>query len=157
MSVWSRGGCLPFSAADLMRHQRRLSGPLLDRIDLLIPVARPSARALRDEAAPSSASVRERVVAARERQLRRLAGHGATCNARMTPRELRHLAAPTPSAQRLLYELHDRHALSARGHDRVLRVARTLADLDGAEAIGSDHIHAAAGLRLESPAAAFAA
>jgi magnesium chelatase family protein len=145
------------SAADLARHQRRLSGPLLDRIDLLVAVPRPRASALRDEGAPSSAAVRARVVAARERQSHRLAAHGVSCNARMTTRQLRELADATPSAIRLLYELHDRHALSARGHARVLRVARTMADLDGADQVGPDHIYAAAGLRLDAPTPAMVA
>jgi magnesium chelatase family protein len=144
------------SAADLARHQRRLSGPLLDRIDLLVAVGRPSARALRDQAGPPSAAVRERVMTARERQRRRLEPYGVTCNARMTARQLRDLAGATPPALALLYELHDRHALSARGHARVLRVARTMADLDGRDAIGPDHVHAAAGLRLDAPGAELA-
>ena len=145
------------TAADLARHQRRLSGPLLDRVDVLVPVRRPTARALRNEAAPPSATVRERVVSARERQRRRLASHGVSCNARMTARQLRDLAAPSPEAMRLLFALHDRHGLSARGHARVLRVARTLADLDGAERIAPDHIHVAAGLRLDMPVTGLAA
>jgi magnesium chelatase family protein len=145
------------TAADLARHQRRLSGPLLDRIDLVIAVRRPPARALRDEEGPGSAEVRERVVAARERQRHRLAPHGVACNARMTARQLRDLADASASALRLLYELHDRHALSARGHTRVLRVARTMADLDGAERIGPEHVHAAAGLRLDAPTTGLAA
>jgi magnesium chelatase family protein len=145
------------TAAELARHQRRMSGPLLDRIDLLVAVGRPSARALRDEAGPQSAAVRLRVVAARERQRARLAAYGVSCNARMTARQLRDLAGATPQALALLYELHDRHALSARGHARVLRVARTMADLDGADAIETDHIHAAAGLRLDAAATALAA
>jgi len=145
------------TAADLARHQRRLSGPLLDRVDLLVAVMRPSARALRDEGGPPSAAVRERVLAARERQHRRLAAHGVTCNARMGARQLRELALAEAGALRLLYELHDRQALSARGHARVLRVARTIADLDGAERIGPDHVHAAAGLRLDAGATAVAA
>lgn len=145
------------TAADLARHQRRLSGPLLDRIDLLVAVRRPPADALRDEAGPPSADIRARVVAARERQHHRLAPHGVSCNARMDARQLRDLADASASAIRLLYELHDRHALSARGHARVLRVARTMADLDGADRIGPEHIHAAAGLRLEAPTTALAA
>jgi magnesium chelatase family protein len=145
------------TAADLARHQRRLSGPLLDRIDLLVAVRRPPARALRDEGGPPSAQIRARVVAARERQQRRLAPHGVSCNARMNARQLRDLADAAPGALRLLYELHDRHALSARGHARVLRVARTMADLDAADRIGPEHVHAAAGLRLDAPTTALAA
>jgi magnesium chelatase family protein len=145
------------TAADLARHQRRLSGPLLDRIDLVIAVRRPPARALRDEEGPRSADVRERVVDARDRQRHRLAPHGVACNARMNARQLRDLADASASALRLLYELHDRHALSARGHTRVLRVARTMADLDGAERIGPEHVHAAAGLRLDAPTTGLAA
>jgi magnesium chelatase family protein len=145
------------TAADLSRHHRRLSGPLLDRIDVLVAVARPSAEALRGEEAPSSAAVRERVVAARERQADRLASCRLACNAQMTPRLLRELSAATPSALRLLYELHDRHRLSARGHGRVLRVARTIADLEGSDTVGPEHVNLAAGLRLESAALAAAA
>jgi len=103
-------------------------------------VGRPAAGALRDEQAPSSAAVRERVVSARERQADRLAPHGLTCNAQMPARLLREHAEATPSAMRLLYELHDRHRLSARGHGRVLRVARTLADLEGGGAVKQIHV-----------------
>jgi magnesium chelatase family protein len=145
------------TVADLARHHRRLSGPLLDRIDVLVAVGRPSAEALREEEAPSSAAVRERVVAARERQAERLAAYGLSCNAELTPRLLREHAAATPSALRLLYELHDRHRLSARGHGRVLRVARTIADLEGSRTVGPEHVTLAAGLRLESAALAAAA
>ena len=94
------------------------------------------------------------MIEARERQSRRLAVYGIACNAQMTPRVMREVAEPTPSALRLLYELHDRHRLSARGHTRVLRVARTVADLDASERVGPDHVHIAACLRLEQPSMA---
>jgi magnesium chelatase family protein len=145
------------TAADLARHQRRLSGPLLDRIDVSVTVARPSADALRSQAAPSSAELRPRILAARERQTARLAGTGLTCNAQLTARLLRERCDATPAALRLLYELHDRNRLSARGHGRILRVARTVADLDGADAVASEHILRAASLRLDDQALALAA
>ena len=138
------------SAAELVRHQRRLSGPLLDRIDLTVHVPRPTAEALRTQVAPSSAAVRERVVAARERQTARLAGTGCACNAQMPPAVVRERACVTPSALRLLFELHDRSGLSARGHQRVLRVARTVADLVGADAVGPEHVSAALSWRMDA-------
>jgi magnesium chelatase family protein len=145
------------SAADLARHQRRLSGPLLDRIDVSVTVARPSAHALRTQTAPTSAALRPRILAARERQTARLAGTGLSCNAQLTARLLRERCGATAAAQRLLYDLHDRNRLSARGHGRILRVARTLADLEGDDAIGPAHVHQAAALRLDDQALALAA
>jgi magnesium chelatase family protein len=101
--------------------------------------------------------LREQVVAARERQTRRFAGLGVACNAQMTPRMVRELVSATPSALRLLYELHDRDGLSARGHHRVLRVARTAADLEGSDVVGPEHVAAALAHRTDAaphPAAA---
>jgi len=145
------------TAADLSRHHRKLSGPLLDRIDVLVNVGRPSADALRTQAAPPSALVREKVIAARERQARRLARHGLEANAQMPPRLVREVVDATPSALRNLYALHDRHALSARAHTRLLRVARTIADLEGSDHVGPEHVNGAAALRLDSGSAAVAA
>jgi magnesium chelatase family protein len=142
----SRCTCTP---ADLGRYRRRLSGPLLDRIDIFLRVERPRAEALRKQTAPRSAEVAARVVAARERQQVRLAGQPETCNAQLTSRQIRELGQVTPSALRLLAELYDRHMLSARGHTRILRVARTVADLDGSDVVGPEHIDVAASLRLD--------
>ncbi len=145
------------SAADVARHQRRLSGPLLDRIDITVPVGRPSAKALREQSAPSSASARAEVVEARERQAHRFAGLGVACNAQMTPRMVRDLVGATAGALRCLYELHDRNRLSARGHHRVLRVARTVADLDGSEAVRPEHVASALAHRMDAAPLAAAA
>jgi magnesium chelatase family protein len=140
------------TAADLARHRRRLSGPLLDRIDLSVPVGRPSAAALHSEAGPSSREVRERVVSARERQAHRLAPVGLTCNAQLPAGLLRDLVAATPEALRTLGALHDREGLSARGHGRVLRVARTVADLAGSDRVETEHVEEAAALRIDHAA-----
>jgi magnesium chelatase family protein len=137
------------SPVDLFRHRRRLSGPLLDRIDILMRVERPGAEALRRQAAPRSAEVVGRVIAARERQTARLHGCAETCNAQLSSRQIRELARVTPSALRLLSELYDRHALSARGHTRILRVARTVADLEASAVVGPEHVSIAASLRLD--------
>lgn len=146
------------SAADLSRHRRKLSGPLLDRMDMAIAVSRPTASALRVERCPASAVVRARVEAARERQRVRLSGQEVGCNAQIPPGALRLLAAPTPAALDVLARLHDRRALSARGQARVLRVARTFADLAGSDRVLPDHVRAAAALRAGfEPATAMAA
>ena len=146
------------SAADVARHERRLSGPLLDRMDLLLHVPRPDAKAMRDEVAPRSSEVRERVMAARERQTARFAGTDVMCNAQMTPRMTRDLVGATPAALRLLDAQHDQNLLSARGYHRVLRLARTVADLAGSEAVLPEHVHVATAYRDDGrPEAAAAA
>ena len=96
-------------------------------------------------------------MAATQRQLERYAGLPAACNAQLPPCRLRELTAPTAAAWRLLGDLHDRHALSARGHAKVLRVARTLADLADSAKVTPDHVLAAAALRMDAGAVDLAA
>ena len=138
---------------DLARHARRLSGPLLDRIDLLVHVQRPAVERLAEDATASSAVERARVREARERQADRLDGSGATCNGQMDARLLRRHVRLSPEAERPLLDAYRRGDLSARGRDRTLRVARTIADLAGADTVLRDHVVAALGLSPRAPAA----
>lgn len=127
------------------RYRGRLSGPLLDRIDLHVEVPRlPGNQLSRLPAGEASAEVRARVVAARERQLAR-AGRP---NARLEGEALRRDTRLDEAARRLLDEAAERFGMSARAHDRIRRVARTIADLAGAAAIAPAHMAEAIGYRL---------
>lgn len=131
------------TTADLARHRRRLSGPLLDRLDVLVAVHRPTAAELAGAPVTSSAAVRVRVGAARARQRART----GCANAAAAPEALS--PTLTRSAVTLLREVYERGTLSARGRVRALRVARTIADLEGALDVTADHVLEALGLRQE--------
>jgi magnesium chelatase family protein len=138
-----RRGCPSLDAclctpAERERYVGRLSGPLLDRIDLQVELpALGGEEFAQDARGDSSAIVRARVAAARQRQRRRL--EGMRLNAELTPRQLRRVANVTPEGRRLLTAAMTRLGLSARGHDRALKVARTIADLAGVDTVGSEH------------------
>jgi magnesium chelatase family protein len=131
------------------RYRARLSGPLIDRIDLVCQLAPVAAAKLAAGSPPGegSAAVRARVAAARERQVARLAPTAASCNAELDAAATRALAALDRRAARPLADALDAGALTGRGYDRVLRVARTIADLSGRERIGRDHVAEALGYR----------
>jgi magnesium chelatase family protein len=130
-----RGGCT-CSQEQVRRYRGRISGPLLDRIDLHVEVPSvPLSELERTPYGEASAAVRERVVAARARQERRFAGAGARCNAEITPALLREHCALDRNALDLLARVTRRLRLSARGFDRVRKVARTIADLAGRDEI----------------------
>jgi magnesium chelatase family protein len=133
--------CAPSVA---QRYQARLSGALADRIDVLAALRQPTAEEISGPPGEPSAAVRERVAAARERQEHRL-GPGR-CNAEMTPAELRESVLAEEAAT-LLAEAYARRRLSGRAHDRVLRLARTVADLAGEEEIGREQMAQALQLR----------
>lgn len=133
--------CSPLAA---QRYQSRLSGALADRIDVLAAIRQPSATEISGPPGESSEAVRERVTGARERQEHRL-GPGR-CNAEMAPAELRELALAEDAAT-LLAESYSRRRLSGRAHDRVLRLARTVADLAGDEAVDREQMAQALQLR----------
>jgi magnesium chelatase family protein len=130
--------CTPLSAR---RYRARLSGALADRVDIAMTVQQPETAALAGEPAESSARVLERVTAARERQAARL-GDGRT-NGEMTPSESREHAHLQSDAELALSQRHAKAQLSGRGHERVLRLARTVADLDGRETVTADDVEEA--------------
>ena len=128
------------SERDVSRYRRKISGPLLDRIDLHVevPAVPASDFGTAGDGEPSNA-VRARVVAARGRQIRRT-GDARQTNGCLAGRALKRDARPEPAAQSLLERAIDRLGLSARAYHRVLRVARTIADLEGLEAVGPAHV-----------------
>ena len=128
------------SEASVEAYQSRISGPMLDRIDIVVEVAAVQYEALRTRAqAESSADVKARVNEARDIQNRRF-GQNGMCNARMGPEELRCHCALDREAEELMKAAFETLGLTARSYDRILRVARTVADLDGSEAIQAQHI-----------------
>ena len=134
----------------LNRYRAKLSGALLDRIDIVLRVDQPSRAELRRPGEPEcSAAIRARVVAARAAQGRRLDGSPATCNADMSSSELRAHCTLEPAARRALIDAHERAGLTMRGHDRALRVARTLADLDASDRILRAHVAQAVAYRVQ--------
>jgi magnesium chelatase family protein len=133
--------------ADLRRHQRRLSGPLLDRLDLLVDVRRPADAELRGPARCTSSQARERIAEARERQVVRLRGTGARCNGEMDARAVRSSGSLEDDAESELGRAYAEGLLSARGRLRVVRVARTIADLAGSERVRRSDMLLALSLR----------
>jgi magnesium chelatase family protein len=137
--------CAPFA---IHRYFSRISGPLLDRLDMHIevaPVPIDEINSTREE--ESSATIRERVIAARAIQSRRFAGLGIHSNAMMNSRMLRDFCPLDASARSLLERAMERLNLSARAYDRIIKVARTIADLEGVEAISPLHISEAINYR----------
>jgi magnesium chelatase family protein len=129
------------TSTQIGRYLSKISGPLLDRIDLQVEVAALSSEEVSslDPSEPSSA-IRERVEAARVIQHERFRGARVRCNAEMTTRHLRKYCELSPPSRTLLTQAIDRLGLSARAHDRILKVSRTIADLAHSEKIESGHV-----------------
>jgi len=153
----------------IQRYMQKISGPLMDRIDIHIDVPAVNYKEMRSTSEPEgSGQIRERVMRAREIQLRRFgrstvvqvsnekvmppdtsvvrSAEGSLracktyCNAQMTPRQIRAFCELTPDCERLLERAMMQQGLTARAHDRILKVARTIADLEGAQGIQPKHI-----------------
>ncbi|GHU71542.1 Fis family transcriptional regulator [Clostridia bacterium] len=144
------GGRCKCSEAEVVKYQSRISGPLLDRIDLRIRVGEVPIEALTLNApmAESSDAVRERVQAARTRQLTRYGESGIFTNAQLDNELMRKYCKLTPDADAVLMFETKRHGMTARAHFRVLRVARTIADLAVSDIIEKEHVAEAVRYRM---------
>ena len=136
--------------ADIQRYLSRLSGPLVDRIDLHVEVARVPYKDLthRGSSEISSAKLRDQVIKARKIQEERFQGFEIRCNARMGAREVVQHCSAEPAGSRLLEAAFDRLGLSARAYHRILKVSRTIADLEGSAPIRTEHIAEAIQYRI---------
>lgn len=133
----------------VQRYLSRISGPLLDRIDIQVEIMPVPFKELQSmQPGESSATIRQRVVKAREIQGKRFAiERGIHCNAQMTPRLIAQCARPTAEATAILERAMTSFDMSARAYDRIMKVARTIADLDGADTINALHMHEAVSYR----------
>lgn len=137
------------SPGQVQKYLNRISGPLLDRIDLQIEVIPVEFEKMADaRLGESSAAIRERVIQARRIQEKRYAQEkGIYCNAQMSSRLLNQYARPDEAGLALLKNAMNRLSLSARAYDRILKVSRTIADLEGSERVASRHLAEAIGYR----------
>jgi magnesium chelatase family protein len=138
------------SGAQIQRYVSKISGPLMDRIDIHIDVPAVKFNELRGKGAPqgdSSATIRDRVMRAREIQLNRFDGDGVFSNSGMSPKQIRTFCALDAESEALLEKAMLRQGLSARAHDRILKVSRTIADLDASDNIKPEHISEAINYR----------
>jgi magnesium chelatase family protein len=123
------------------QYRSRISGPLLDRIDIIVEVPSVHFEDLRARAeAEPSAAIKARVDSARQRQHMRFGIDGGMCNARMGPDEMRNYCQLDDACADLMKRAFDALGLTARSYDRILRVARTIADLEGSKQIRTQHI-----------------
>ncbi|MBS1795040.1 MAG: YifB family Mg chelatase-like AAA ATPase [Acidobacteria bacterium] len=134
----------------IQRYVGRISGPLMDRIDIHIDVPAVNFKELRGKGVPAgeaSETVRERVIRARSIQLNRFAGENVFSNSAMTPAQIRRFCALDADGENLLERAMLKQGLSARAHDRILKVARTIADLDASQEIRPHHLSEAINYR----------
>ena len=140
-------GCNPF---EIQRYVGRISGPLMDRIDIHVDVPAVEFKELRNRGTPegdASERIRKRVLEARAIQLKRFADEGIFSNAAMQPRHIQKFCGLDRACENLLERAMNKQGLSARAHDRILKVSRTIADLAGNESIEPPHVSEAINYR----------
>lgn len=136
----------------VQKYTEKLSGPLLDRIDLFIAVEKPKYEELvKVKKEESSAEVRKRVLEARKVQYYRLKDYGLLCNGQMSHGVLQKVVIISPEGRSLLEQVFKKLHLSARGYDRLIKVAQTIADLEGAPRVEVNHLAEAVGFRISLP------
>jgi magnesium chelatase family protein len=138
------------SPVQIQRYVGKISGPLLDRIDIHIDVPAVNFKELRGKGVPigdSSETIRARVIKAREIQLERFSGDGVFSNSAMSPAQIRKFCALDADSETLLERAMLKQGLSARAHDRILKVSRTIADLEASESVKANHISEAINYR----------
>jgi magnesium chelatase family protein len=133
----------------IQRYISKISGPLMDRIDIHVDVPAVKFQELRGSGTDGekSATISQRVIKARDIQLKRLAGEKVFSNSAMSPSQIRKFCELDSMSENLLEKAMQKQGLSARGHDRILKVARTIADLEASENIKPSHIAEAIGYR----------
>jgi magnesium chelatase family protein len=130
--------CTP---TQIHRYRAKVSGPLLDRIDIHVPVPAVPWKDLQEvRPAESSQIIQQRVAHARQRQITRFKGNGIHCNARMGNRHIRRFCPIDAASSRLLESAVDKLGLSARAYHRILKIARTIADIADSDAVGAAHV-----------------
>ena len=137
------------SESEIRRYRRRISGPLIDRIDIHVAVQRVKYEEMvSDKVSESSEAIAARVTAARNIQLQRFEGTGIFCNAQMNHRQIKNMCLVTNEAQELLRQVFEKMKLNARSYDRIIKVARTIADLSAEKTIRAAQMAEAIQLRL---------
>lgn len=133
------------TSEQIQRYRRRISGPLLDRLDLHVEVPRVSAEQLQDSSQPAESSepVARRVLQARERQWQRQ----GICNSRLSAAQVERWCVLEPAAGAVIARAMQKFSLSARAYHRILKVARSIADLQGAKVLSVAHVSEALALR----------
>jgi magnesium chelatase family protein len=138
------------TAQSIYKYQRKISGPVLDRIDIQINVPRETYEKMSGEAeGPKSEEIGQIVAGARRTQQKRFAGTGFQVNAEMGPREVKKYCQVDEAAENLIKNAVTSHNLSVRGYHKILKIARTIADLDSKDIIQAHHIAEAIAYRIK--------